>query len=62
MRALGEQFGVVEGSSVANLGDQGCPNKKVWHWWLRGAMCLAMTALGEQFGYDDGSSEAKMRS
>ena len=28
MRALGEQFGVVEGSSGAKMGVQGCPNEK----------------------------------
>jgi len=28
MRALGEQFGVVEGSSGAKMGAQGCPNEK----------------------------------
>ena len=27
MRALGELFGVVEGSSGAKMGDQGVPNK-----------------------------------
>ena len=27
MRALGEQFGVVEGSSGAKMGAQGSPNK-----------------------------------
>ena len=30
------------------------------HWWLRGAICLAMRALGEQFGVVEGSSGAKM--
>ena len=29
MRALGEQFGVVEGSSGAKVGAQGCPNEKI---------------------------------
>ena len=29
-------------------------------WWLRGALCLAMSALGEQFGVVEGSSGAKM--
>ena len=29
MRALGEQFGVVEGSSGAKMGAQGWPNKKL---------------------------------